>query len=205
MKSSIILSLVGIAVIMLLIGLVAGSVLFPLTKIETTTQKIVSTNTETQSTTIASTIVVTTNVTQTQKESSSSRLSTSTTSSSIICSVSASGTGLYVTVESDNGQSISGVQVSGTGVIDFTNGGSCLQDNGSLTTNSTGSVVFGANTGSYYLLSILYQGENYTATAPVYIFQSTYLTLKVPSGNISVTEIPYGGCIRNATETQCPG
>jgi len=190
---------------MLLIGLVAGSVLFPLTKIETTTQKIVSTNTETQSTTIASTIVVTTNVTQTQKESSSSRLSTSTTSSSIICSVSASGTGLYVTVESDNGQSISGVQVSGTGVIDFTNGGSCLQDNGSLTTNSTGSVVFGANTGSYYLLSILYQGENYTATAPVYIFQSTYLTLKVPSGNISVTEIPYGGCIRNATETQCPG
>ena len=205
MKSSIILSLVGIAVIMLLIGLVAGSVLFPLTKIETTTQKIVSTNTETQSTTIASTIVVTTNVTQTQKESSSSRLSTSTTSSSIICSVSASGTGLYVTVESDNGQSISGVQVSGTGVIDFTNGGSCLQDNGSLTTNSTGSVVFGANTGSYYLLSILYQGENYTATAPVYIFQSTYLTLKVPSGNISVTEIPFGGCIRNATETQCPG
>ncbi len=191
---------------MLVIGLAAGSVLFPLTKTETTTQKITSNNVETQSITIPSTIIVTASVTQTQMESSSSLFPTSvTTSSSVVCSVSAAGTGLYVTVESDGSQPISGIQVSGTGVIEFSNGEGCQQDNGSLTTNSTGSVVFGADTGSYYLLSILYQGENYTATAPVYIMQSTYLTLRVPSGNISVTEIPFGGCIRNSTETQCPG
>ncbi len=133
-------------------------------------------------------------------------LSTSiTTSSTMVCSVSAAGTGLYVTVESDGGQPISGVQVSGTAVIEFANGGNCQQDNGLFSTNSTGSILFGADAGSYYLLSIFYQGENYTATAPVSIMQSTYLTLKVPSGNISVVEIPFGGCIRNATETQCPG
>jgi hypothetical protein len=139
-------------------------------------------------------------------ESNSSILSTSvSTSSSIVCSVSAAGTGLYVTVESNGGQPISGVRVSGTSVIEIANGGSCRQENGSFTTNSTGSVLFPADTGSYYQLSILYQGENYTATAQVYIWQSTYLTLKVPSGNVSVAEIPFGGCIRNATETQCPG
>jgi len=190
-------------IIILVIGFVAGSVLFPLTKTETTTQKIVSTSVETQSTTIASTFIVTTRVTQTPN--GSSNILTTSFSTSIACTVSAAGTGLYVTVESDDGHPISGIQVWGTAVIDFSNGESCEQDDGSLTTNSTGSIVFGADTGSYYLLSIFYEGMNYTASAPVYIMQTTYLILRIPSGNISVTEIPFGGCIRNSTETLCPG
>jgi hypothetical protein len=209
MKSSTLLSLAGVAgvaVIMLVIGLTGGSVLFPLTRTETTTQKIMDTDIVTQTTTIASTITVSSISTLTQIETTSVISPTLiSTSSSIACTVSAAGTGLYVTLESDSGQPLSGVQVSGTAVIDFSNGESCQEYSSSLATNTTGSVVFGADTGSYYLLSILYQGENYTATAPVYIMQSTYLTLRVPSGNISVTEIPFGGCIRNSTETLCPG
>jgi len=189
MKSSTILSLVGVAVIMLVIGTALGSVTFPMTKTETMTQTASPmTETETTTQTVSNTIIVSTTVTQSQTSTSST-----TTSTSITCSISGSGTGSYVTVESDAGQPIQGVQVSGVVVTLITNGGTCPQQNiGIFLTNSTGSVLITSNTGSYYLLTMLYQGVNYTATAPIRPMQSTYVTLKVPSGNVSISVIPYG-------------
>jgi hypothetical protein len=201
MKSSTILSLVGVAVILLVIGTVLGSVAFPMTKTETTTQTAPPmTETQTTTQTVSNTIIVSTTVIQTQISTTST-----TTSTSITCSISGSGTGSYVTVESDAGQPIQGVQVSGIVVTLISNGGPCPKQNiGIFVTNSTGSVLIASDTGSYYLLTMLYQGVNYTATAPIRPMQSTYVTLKVPSGNVSINEIPFGGCQRNASGTVCP-
>ncbi|HXQ93006.1 MAG TPA: hypothetical protein VN739_08370, partial [Nitrososphaerales archaeon] len=94
---------------------------------------------------------------------------------------------------------------SGVVVTLITNGGTCPQQNiGIFLTNSTGSALITSDTGSYYLLTMLYQGVNYTATAPINPMQSTYVTLKVPSGNVSISEISFGGCQRNASGTVCP-
>jgi|SRR5579862_2887882 len=195
MKTSILLLLFGIAIVMLIIGAVLGSFAFPVTKTETTTLTA-SPMTETQTTTqtVSNTIIVSTTVIQTPISTTST-----TTSTSITCSISGSGTGSYVTVESDSGQPIQDVQVSGIVVTQISNGGTCPQQNiGIFLTNSTGSVLITSDTGSYYLLTMLYQGVNYTATAPIRPMQSTYVTLKVPSGNVSINEIPFGGCQRNA-------
>ncbi len=97
------------------------------------------------------------------------------------------GTGLYVTVLSDAGQPIQGVQVGGT-MVGQMNGGMCYYGIGPYTTNSTGSVLITPNIGSYYLLTVQYQGKNYTAKAPIEPMLTTYVTLKVPSGNVTITE-----------------
>jgi hypothetical protein len=129
--------------------------------------------------------------------------SQTTTSTSLSCTISAEGSGTYVTVESDTGQPIQGVQVSGIIATDL-NGETCRQNIGIFLTNSTGTALITQTMGSYYLLSILYQDRNYTATAPILPMQSTYVTLKVPSGNVSISEISYGGCQRNSSGTVCP-
>ncbi len=195
--------LFGVAVIALVIGTALGSFAFPVTKTETTTQTI-STTASTSATvtqTISVTTIVSQNVTQTETVNASSA---TTTSTSVVCSISAAGTGSYVTVESDAGQPLQGIQVSGTIVTQISNEGNCQQNIGIFQTNSTGTALITQTSGSYYMLSILYQGRDYTATASIDPFQSTYVTLRVPSGNVSVSEIPYGGCLRNATATICP-
>ena len=129
--------------------------------------------------------------------------SQTTSSTSFSCTISAEGSGTYVKVESDTGLPIQGVQVSGVIATDL-NGETCRQNIGIFLTNSTGTALITQTMGSYYLLSILYQNRNYTATAPILPMQSTYVTLKVPSGNVSISEIPYGGCQRNSSSTVCP-
>lgn len=128
----------------------------------------------------------------------------STSSTNSTCIVSAEGSGFYVTVLSDTGQPIQGVQVSGTRVTQ-TNGGTCQQNIGTYLTNSTGSVLITPNIGSYYLLSMMYQGKTYTAKAPIEPMLTTYVTLKVPSGNVTINEVYEGGCQTNTEGVTCPG
>jgi hypothetical protein len=129
---------------------------------------------------------------------------TQTATTSVDCVISSEGSGFYVTVQSDAGQPIQGVQVSGSRVTQ-TNGGTCQQNIGTYLTNSTGSVLITPNIGSYYLLSMLYQGKNYTARAPIEPMTTTYVTLKVPSGNISISEVYEGGCQTSPEGVTCPG
>jgi hypothetical protein len=137
--------------------------------------------------------------------SSSSPLTTQSTQASTSCSVSAEGTGLYVTVTSDAGQRIPGAQVSGMRVT-VINGETCEQEKvGTFLTNSSGTVLITPNIGSYYLLTIQYQGKSFNTQAPIEPMQSTYVNLKVPSGNVTISEILSGGCHRNANGTACPG
>jgi hypothetical protein len=114
------------------------------------------------------------------------------------------GSGFYVTVLSDAGQPIQGAQVSGTRVTDLGTA-TCQQDIGTYVTNSTGSVLITPNIGSYYLLSIVYQGNTYAAKAPIAPMTTTYVTLKVPSGNVTISEVFEGGCQTNAQGVTCPG
>jgi hypothetical protein len=181
---------VAVTVVMLVVGTALGSVAFPESKTVTMSQRIVTT------------LIVNTTILQIQTQTSTYSTATST---SISCTISSEGTGFYVTVVTDTGQPIQGVQVSGTLVTQITNGGSCQRNIDIYLTNSTGSVLITGNTGSYYQLTILYQGKNYTAQAPIDPMASTYVDLKIPSGNVSITDIPYGGCLRNSTATICPG
>ena len=134
-----------------------------------------------------------------------SSLATSTSSAtSATCVISAEGTGFYVTVLSDSGQPVQGVQVSGIRVTE-TNEGICTQTVGAYLTNSTGSVLITPNIGSYYNLTVRYGGRTYAAQAPIEPMQTTYVTLRVPSGNVTITEVPFGGCQRTTQSTTCPG
>lgn len=125
-------------------------------------------------------------------------------SSNSTCVITAEGTGFYVTVLSDTGQPIQGAQVSGVRVTE-TNGGACTQTISTFLTNSTGSVLITPNIGSHYLLTIQYQGRTFSAKAPIEPMQTTYVILRVPSGNVSISEVPLGGCQKNANGTTCPG
>jgi hypothetical protein len=118
------------------------------------------------------------------------------------CTITAEGTGFYVTVTSDTGQSIQGAQVSGTRIMYE---GICEERIGVLRTNSSGSVLIAPNMGSYYVLTIQYQGNSFSAKAPIVPMASTYVVLRVPSGNITVREIPEGGCQRSSAGISCHG
>jgi len=150
----------------------------------------ITTTSETTTQTVLSTIAATS--------------TTSSTVTSIACTISAEGTGFYVTVLSDTGQPVSGAQVSGARVTG-TNGGTCSQTLSTLLTNSTGSVLITPNIGNYYQLTIQYQGRTFSTQAPIVPMQSTYVTLKIPSGSFTIAEVPYGGCERTANATTCPG
>lgn len=127
------------------------------------------------------------------------------TQTSTYCTVSASGTGLYVTVETDSGLPVVGAPVSGSTVLEFAGGETCEQSVGSQYTNSTGTALIADNMGSYYVLSVQYQGKNYTVNAPISPMETTYVTLKVPSGSYSVSEVFEGGCSKTASGVSCPG
>ena len=189
--------MVAVAVVALVVGTVLGSFVFPTTQTVSTTAS--------RSTTVTQTISVTTIMSENITQTKTVNASTTATSSTAVCSISAAGTGSYVIVESDGGQPLQGIQVSGTIVTQFANGETCQQDIGIFQTNSTGTALITQTSGNYYLLSILYQGKDYTATMSISPLESTYVTLRVPSGNVTVSEIPYGGCLRNATATICPG
>jgi hypothetical protein len=73
---------------------------------------------------------------------------TTSTSQNPLCAITAEGTGTYVTVTSDSGQPLQGVQVSGIRVTDVETQ-TCSQDIGTLVTNSTGSVLLSPNMASY--------------------------------------------------------
>jgi hypothetical protein len=116
----------------------------------------------------------------------------------------AEGTGLYVTVLSDTGQPIQGANVSGsmTGVV---RGSRCNLSTSGRDTNSTGSVLIAPDIGSYESLFVQYQGNIYTANAPIVSMTSTYITIMVPSGNVTVSEVFFGGCRTNTEGVVCPG
>ena len=123
---------------------------------------------------------------------------TGTTSTWTECTISAEGSGFYVTVLPDSGQGIQGAQVTGTS-------SPCQQDIGAYVTNSTGSVLITPDIASYFLLSITYQSQNYTVKAPIEPMTTTYVTLRVPSGNVTICEVFEGGCQTSSEGVNCPG
>jgi hypothetical protein len=127
-----------------------------------------------------------------------------TTSTSTECTISAEGTGFYVAVLSDSGQAVQGAQVTGTRVTEV-GSSACQQDIGTYVTNSTGSVLITPNIGSYYQLSIAYQGSDYTVKAPIVPMETTYVTMRVPSGNVTISEVFEGGCQTSSGGVSCPG
>jgi hypothetical protein len=130
---------------------------------------------------------------------------TAITQTSTYCTISAEGTGFYVTVETDSGLPVVGAQVSGSRVTDYGNGGTCEQSIGSQYTNSSGMVLITDNMGSYNALTVQYQGKNYVINGPIVPMETTYVILKVPSGNYSISEVFEGGCTKTASGVTCPG
>ena len=146
-------------------------------------------------TTVVSTITVTTSVQKTD---------IALTQTSTDCTVSAEGSGFFVTVETDSGSPVAGAQVSGSRVTEY-GGGTCEQSIGSQYTNASGTVLITDNMGSYNALTVLYQGKYYTLSAQIAPMETTYVTLRVPSGNFSVGEVFEGGCSQTASGVTCPG
>ena len=83
--------------------------------------------------------------------------------------------------------------------------GTCQQAIGTYSTNSTGSVLITPNIGSYYVLLVAYEGANYTINAPIKPMTTTYVTLNVPSGNVTITEVYEDGCQTSTGGVTCPG
>jgi hypothetical protein len=127
------------------------------------------------------------------------------TQTSAQCTISAEGTGFYVTVVTDSGLPVAGAQVSGSRVTEYGSGGTCEQSIGSQYTNSSGTVLITNDMGSYNALTVQYQGKNYAISAPIVPMETTYVTLKVPSGNYSISEVFEGGCAKTASGVTCPG
>jgi hypothetical protein len=117
------------------------------------------------------------------------------------CTISAEGTGFYVTVLTDSGAPVVGAQVSGSRFTD----GTCVQNIGTQYTNSSGTVSITDNVGSYYMLAVGYQGRNYPLRAPIFPMETTYVILKIPSGNYSTSEVFEGGCITSNGGVTCQG
>jgi len=127
------------------------------------------------------------------------------TQTSTYCTVSAEGSGFFVTVETDSGLPVAGAQVSGSRVTEYGSGSTCEQSIGSQYTNESGTVLITNNMGSYNALTVQYQGKNYAISAPIVPMETTYVTLKVPSGNYSISEFFEGGCNKTASGITCPG
>jgi hypothetical protein len=127
------------------------------------------------------------------------------TQTSTYCTISAEGTGFYVTVVTDSGLPVAGAQVSGSRVTEYGSGATCEQSIGSQYTNASGTVLITDNMGSYNALTVQYQGKNYAISAPILPMETTYVTLKVPSGNYSISEAFEGGCNKTASGITCPG
>jgi hypothetical protein len=127
------------------------------------------------------------------------------TQTSTYCTISAEGSGFYVTVETDSGLPVAGAQVSGSRITKYGSGATCEQSIGSQYTNASGTVLITDNMGSYNALTVQYQGKNYAISAPIVPMETTYVTLKVPSGNYSVSEVFEGGCNKTASGITCPG
>jgi len=130
---------------------------------------------------------------------------TQTTLTGTECTVSAEGTGFYVTVETDSGLPVAGAQVSGSRITEYGSGNMCEQSIGSQPTNSSGTVLITDNMGSYYSLTVQYQGKSYAIKGPIVPMETTYVILKVPSGNYSISEVFEGGCNKTASGVTCPG
>lgn len=106
---------------------------------------------------------------------------------------------LYVTAKSDAGRPIPGVQVSGTIHNQTLFGTGEPETIGAFRTNSTGSVFIAPDTGEL-VLSMQYQSKSYFASAHIASGESTYVTLGIPSGNITVNCIPWP----SETRAVCP-
>jgi len=120
------------------------------------------------------------------------------------CTVSAEGTGFYVTVLTDSGGPVVGAQVSGSRITEI-GAGTCEQNLGTWYTNSSGTVSISNNIGSYYMLTVGYQGRNYPIRAPIFPMQTTYVKLIVPSGNYTTSFVFAGGCATTNGGITCPG
>jgi len=129
----------------------------------------------------------------------------STTDTSTSCTVSAEASGFFVTVETDSGLPVAGAQVSGTRVTEYGGGSTCEQSIGSQLTNASGMVLITDNMGSYNALTVQFQGKNYAMNAPIVPMETTYVTLRVPSGNYSISEVFEGGCTKTPSGVTCPG
>ena len=120
------------------------------------------------------------------------------------CTVSAEATGFFITVLTSSGSPVLGAQVSGSRIIE-TNGGTCEQNIGIQYTNSYGTVSISDNIGSYYMLTVGYQGRNYAIKAPIFPMQTAYVKLTVPSGNYTTSFVFEGGCTTTNGGVTCPG
>jgi len=120
------------------------------------------------------------------------------------CTVSAEGTGFYLTVVTDSGSPVVGAQVSGSRITEI-GAGTCEQNIGVQYTNSNGTVSITDNIGSYYVLTVGYQGRNYDIRAPIFPMQTTYVKLIVPSGNYTTSSVFEGGCTTTNGGVTCPG
>jgi hypothetical protein len=130
---------------------------------------------------------------------------TEITQTSTDCTISAEGTGFFVTVETDSGLPVAGAQVSGSRITEYGSGSMCEQSIGSQFTNSSGTVLITNNMGSYNALTVQYQGKNYAINGPIVPMETTYILLKVPSGNYSISEVFEGGCNKTASGVTCLG
>jgi len=120
------------------------------------------------------------------------------------CTVSAEGTGFYVTVLTDSGSPVVGAQVSGSRITEI-GAETCDQSVGTQYTNSSGTVSISYNIGSYYMLTVGYQGRNYPIRGPIFPMQTTYVKLIVPSGNYTTSFVFEGGCTTTNGGITCPG
>jgi hypothetical protein len=120
------------------------------------------------------------------------------------CTVSAEGTGFYLTVLTSSGSPVVGAQVSGSRITEIGTG-TCAQNIGTWYTNSNGTVSISDNIGSYYMLTVGYQGRNYPIRAPISPMQTTYVKLIVPSGNYTTSFVFEGGCTTTNGGVTCPG
>jgi len=129
----------------------------------------------------------------------------STSNTNTSCIVSAEASGFFVTVETDSGLLVAGAQVSGFRVTEYGGGSTCERSIGTQHTNASGMVLITDNMGSYNALTVQYQGKNYAINAPIVPMETTYVTLKVPSGNYSIADVFEGGCTKTASGVTCPG
>lgn len=110
-------------------------------------------------------------------------------STSTICIVPVEGAGAYLQVLSDSTQQpLSNVSVSVLPTASSCFGYPPLPGPASYTSNSTGWVsIYGLQANYYFETSLTYAGRSYNFTLPQGPMETTYATLSLPSGNLSIT------------------
>jgi hypothetical protein len=200
-------AVVVLTVIVVILVLASGLVYLSQPKPEKTTS--------TTSTTVTTTSL-TSNATTTSTSVQSSSLTSNTTTTStpnlgktytiiassitltcvITYTITGQSAGARLHVLSDSGSPIVGAQIRGHEIYGYTIVGTRTVACGNcnftdIVTDSSGLVSLPGLVGSYYL-TIAYQGRLYNMSIPMYPVQLTEVTLRIPSGVLSVEVLPYG-------------